>query len=64
MSNDVLEAWEFGDPVDVVARREAREAGQRKVKEQTLRHKRRRIKALVAGVLKKAREPGEDQVEL
>lgn len=55
MRNDVLEAWEFGDPVDVVARREAREVGQRKAKEQTLRHKRRRIKALVASVLKKAR---------
>lgn len=55
MRNDVLEAWEFGDPVDVVARREALEVGQRKVKEQTLRHNRRRIRRLLASVLKKAR---------
>jgi hypothetical protein len=55
MTERVLEAWEFGDPVEVVARREAVEAGKRKASAQLLRHKRRRIKALVKQVMAKAR---------
>ena len=58
-NESVLEAWEFGDPVDVVARREARERGQAvklaKRRETEQRMNQRRIKALVAAQMKKAR---------
>ena len=55
MRNEVLEAWEFGDPCEVVARREAREVNQQRAKQRLLTHKRRRIRALVKLAMKKAR---------
>ena len=53
----VLEAWEFGDPVEVVARREAQErsAATAKRRKIELRMNRRRIRALVKLELAKAR---------
>jgi hypothetical protein len=53
----VLEAWEFGDPVDVVARREAIERSQATAKRRQVeqRMNQRRIKALVKQVMAKAR---------
>jgi hypothetical protein len=58
MRTGVLEAWEFGDPCEVVARRETKERSKATTKRKSieLRHNQRRIKALVAAEMNKARE--------
>lgn len=57
MRNEALEAWEFGDPVDVVARREAKERGAATAKRRQIeqRMNRRRIKALLKQAMRKER---------
>jgi hypothetical protein len=58
MRNDaVLESWEFGDPLEVVARREARDRNKDAARRRgiELRMNRRRIRALVACAIRKAR---------
>ena len=49
-----VERWEFGDPLDVAIRREARTINAGNRRNRQLAHKQRRIRALVAKVMRRA----------